>query len=171
MKTTVLLSFLFLTLIFNNVVFAQNKTTADNLFVRVYNLEGVKISKGEVLSVSDTLLQLNRKGLLITINYQDIGMIKTKRSEGNNILVGSVIGASAGAITGAIIGIETAEPDEWFGFTEEEGAAIGFILGVPAGAAIGAAIGGITLLFKKSKTFFVNGDILKWKLFQEASSN
>lgn len=171
MKTTALLSILFLTLIFENMVFAQKTTMADPLFIRVYNLEGEKMSKGNVLSVSDTLLQLNRKGLLIAINYQDIGMIKTKRSEGNTILVGSVIGAFGGAIAGGIIGIDSAEPDDWFGFTEEEGAAIGFVLGVPAGAATGAAVGGIVSLFKKSRTFFINGNLLKWKLFQEAISN
>jgi hypothetical protein len=32
-------------------------------------------------------------------------------------------------------------------------------------------IGGITVLFKNSTTFIINGDIEKWKVFQSYTSN
>ena len=63
----------------------------------------------------------------------------------------------------AILGGISAEPDDAFiQYTTAEGAVIGAI----AGGAIGAAIGGLTALFKNSKTYLINGDLTKWKAFQ-----
>jgi hypothetical protein len=128
------------------------------IFVRVYNINGKKINTGRVLAATDTSLQLkmeNRDTVNISINT--IGRIKTKRSAGHNVLMGSV--AAAGAF--AIYGAATADPDEFLGYTAMEGAVGGMVLGIP----VGAAIGGITVLFKKSGTFVINGNIEKWKAF------
>ena len=40
-------------------------------------------------------------------------------------------------------------------------------IGALGGALVGAAIGGITILFKNSKSYEINGDKAKWKAFKE----
>lgn len=132
---------------------AQNK-----LFVRVYDLEGKKINKGFILAVNDSLLRIEKNKNYIDIPVKTIGMIKTKRSAGNNVLIGSLAGATLmGAITAA-----SADPDAWIlDYTPLEGALIGILVGAPAGALLGA----ITVGFKKSKKFTINGDLEKWKAF------
>jgi hypothetical protein len=149
-----------ITLILSINVCAQNEFENTNIFVRVYDLEGKKIGKGKILSISETSLQLYRKGESVKVMINGIGSIKTKHSAGNNVL----IGAATGATTMAILGAATAEPDAGIlGYTAGEGAAAGALLGGIAGA----AIGGITILFKNSKTYEINGDIAKWKVFIE----
>lgn len=140
--------------------FAQKETVEKGLFIRVFNLEGKKINKGHVAFVGDTILGLKKNGNDIEINVKEIGTIKTKRSAGHNILIGSAIGTA----TGAILGAASADPDAWiFGYTAAEGAT-GFGL---AGALGGAAIGGISIAFKNSTTFIINGEELRWKEFQK----
>ena len=128
------------------------------IFVRVYDLNGKKISKGHVVATTDTSLQLEMESRdTVNLAINSIGTIKTKRSAGRNVLMGSLVGAGAFAIFGAA----TADPDVFLGYTAAEGAVGGFVLGIP----FGAAIGGITVLFKKSGTFVRNGDIKMWKAF------
>lgn len=133
-----------------------------SLYIRVYNLEHKKIVKGRILSTTDTSLKLRVRNDTIDISVSIIGMIKTKRSPGHNILVGAMIGTSAGAIAGAA----TAEPDKILGYSAGEGAILGVILGAPVGAIIGAA----TLIFKKSEKIIIDGDSTKWKAFREKLS-
>lgn len=140
--------------------YAQKETLEKGMFVRVFNLDGKKINKGHVAFVVDTLLVLKKNGNDVEINVKEIGTIKTKRSAGHNILVGSAIGTA----TGAILGVASADPDAWiFGYTAAEGAT-GFGL---AGALGGAAIGGISIAFKNSKTIIINGDLAKFKIFKD----
>ena len=151
---------LILALLFSINVIAQNEVKKNYMFVRVYNLEGKKINKGIVFTVTDTTLQLKRNGRYENILFNSIGLIKTKHSEGHNVLMGSVIGASSMALLGAA----SADPDAWiFGYSAVEGAAAGGVLG----GISGAVIGGITILFKNSKSYLINGDLSKWKAFQE----
>ena len=150
---------LFFLLIFSINNYAQSETDNINIFVRVYNMEGKKISKGHVLFAIDTILGLKKGNKIAKINVSDIGYIKTKRSEGNDVLMGSVIGASSMAILGAASG----GPDSFW--TVGAGAAVGVLLGAPAGA----AIGGITALFKNSSTYIIDGDLVKWKAFSETT--
>lgn len=130
------------------------------IFVRVYNLTGKKINKGHVLAATDTSLQLRTKGGgVVNLSISSIGTIKTKRSAGHNLLIGSLAGAGVVGILGAA----TADPNAWIlGYTAGEGAVAGAFLGLP----IGAAAGGITVLFKNPKTFIINGETDKWKAFQ-----
>jgi hypothetical protein len=149
-----------ITLILSINVYAQNELENTNIFVRVYDLQGKKIGKGKILSISETSLQLYRKGESVKVMVDGIGSIKTKHSAGNNVL----IGAATGATTMAILGAATADPDAWIsGYTTREGAAAGALLGGTAGA----AIGGITILFKNSKSYEINGYMEKWKVFKE----
>ena len=135
-----------ITLILSINVCAQNGIENTNVFVRVYDLQGEKIGKGKILSISETSLQLYRKGGSVEFLVINIGSIKKKRSGGHNIL----IGAATGATTMAILGAAFAQPEEsyLFSYTAEEGATQGAL----AGGIVGASIGGITILFKNSKS-------------------
>ena len=149
-----LLIFLFM-LSLVNITYAQKQ----GMFVRVYDLKGKKIYKGNVYSTTDSSLLLVVKSQFLTVPVSNIGHIKTKHSFGNNLLIGSAIGAT----TFAILGAATAEPeDEFLGYSAGEGAAAGALIGTAAGA----AIGGLTVLFKNSKTFSINGDMNQWKKFK-----
>ena len=151
---------LILALLFSINVIAQKEVKKDYMFVRVYNLEGKKINKGNVLVITDTTLVIKGKRGYENIPVNGIGLIKTKHSEGHNVLKGAVIGASSMALLGAA----SADPDAMIlGYSAGEGAAVGGVLG----GISGAAIGGITILFKNSKSFIINGNLSKWKVFRE----
>jgi outer membrane lipoprotein SlyB len=139
---------------------AQKEVTSHNIFVRVYNMEGKKISKGSIIFINDSLLGLKNSSEKGKISMKDIGFIKTKRSAGNNVL----IGAASGATFGVIIGVSSADPDAWiFGYTAGEGAALfGSI-----GALGGGAIGGLSSLFKESETYIINGSEVNWNSFRK----
>ena len=136
------------------VLLAHHASAQKPIFIRVYDLKGNKIGKGHVLSVTDTSLSLKEKNVIFRVST--IGSIRTKHSAGNNILIGSVIGTTTLAILGAASGGDNSY------FTSGEGAALGPVIGLP----LGAAIGGITVLFKNSKTYIINGDSTRWKEFQ-----
>jgi hypothetical protein len=153
-----------ITFILSINVCAQNEFEITNVFVRVYDMQGKKIGKGKIISISETSFQLYRKGESVKVLISGIGSIKTKHSAGNNVLVGSAIGAT----TMAMLGAATAEPGALiYGYSAGEGAAAGVLLGGTAGA----AIGGITILFKNSKSYEINGDIEKWKAFKKMIIN
>jgi len=141
-------------------VFSQNETKNKKLFVRVFDFEGKKIGKGYVAKVTDSTLELSRSNEYLSISLKDINYIKTKRSTGSNALIGSI----AGATTLGVLGAATADPDAWiFGYTAAEGAsAFGLV-----GAIGGGAIGGLTSVFKNSKTIKIEGDKEKWELFRK----
>jgi hypothetical protein len=137
---------------------AQKEINKPAPFVRVYALNGEKISKGRISGITDTSLMVSRGEKPVNIELGKIGFIKTKRSAGNNILYGAAIGAG----TGAIFGLATGGEDEFYG--KGEGAAgIGLYL-----MAVGSGIGAITAGFKNPKTFSIDGDTVKWKAFREA---
>ncbi|OYX24879.1 MAG: hypothetical protein B7Z06_08290 [Flavobacteriales bacterium 32-35-8] len=147
----------FFALILSINVSAQ-KEIKHSLFIRVYNLEGRIINKGNIIFLNDSLIGL-KNNRNIEINVRDIGFIKTKRSAGNNILIGAV----AGGITSAVLGAVSSDPNDWvFSYTPAEGALLGGVLG----ALGGGAIGGITALSKKVKTYIINGDLEKWQVFK-----
>jgi hypothetical protein len=138
---------------------SYNMYAQKSIFVRVFDLSGKKINKGHVFTVTDTSLQLKGKSVPVNIPVRSIGFIKTKHSAGNNVLIGSIVGVSSLAI----LGVASAEPDaEIAGYTALEGAGAGAIVGLP----VGAVIGGLTSLFKNSKSYLINGDVTKWKAFQ-----
>ncbi|MCJ7757847.1 MAG: hypothetical protein MUP24_06830 [Gillisia sp.] len=157
--------FFAIALILSINISAQEGTEKTNIYVRVYDLQSKLISKGNMLSISGTSLQLKEKKIWqIEISANSIGLIKTRRSAWRNVIIGTIIGATAGAI----IGEATTEPDPgpylFYDSSGNDGAALGWFLG----ASTGAAIGGITTLFKKkSRIFIINGDELKWKEFKE----
>ncbi len=145
-----------ITLILSINVCAQNEFKNTKVFVRVYDLQGNKMSQGKILSISDTSLQLKRYGESIEIPVSSIGLIKTKRSAGHNILIGVIGGAMVGALAAAPFAAMNGDA----ALVAEMAAS----LAVPAGI-----LGGIATLFKnkKPKSYEINGDKVKWKEFKE----
>ena len=150
-------------LIFSLNMTAQNESEKSGMFIRIYNLDGKKINSGKFLFINDSVLGIKRGNNLAQIQISSIGSIKTKRSAGHNVLVGSAIGGGSLAILGAA----SSDPDSFLGWSAGEGIAAGFILGAP----IGAFIGGITALFKSPNTYIIEGDIVKLKLFADKIKN
>ena len=128
------------------------------LFVRVYDLSGKKIYKGNVFTTSDSALSLVVNKTTVNIPVSTIGTIKTKHTPARNVVIGTIIGTATFAIWGAT----TSDPDAFIGATPVEGAAVGAVIGAPVGAAIGA----LTVLLKNSKKFLINGDPAKWETFR-----
>lgn len=143
---------LVLALLLSNNLIAQNDTKYSNVFFRVYDLEGNKIAKGKTLAISESSLKVKTNDKPIEIPIANIGFIKTKRSGGNNVIVGAGIGATVGSFT-------TVSND---GGPQEAMPLPGAI----AGAAVGTAVGGITILFKKSKTVQIGGDYINFLEFK-----
>jgi len=152
------LFFITLALISSSILYAQETKNKAAPFVRVYDLNGKKISKGRIVSVTDTSLITGPREKPVNIGVSKIGFIKTKRSVGNNIFWGAAIGTGFGAISGFATGGE----GEWWGQGEGAGG-FGLIFG-----AMGAGIGAITAIFKKSNTYPIEGEPTKWKAFRKA---
>lgn len=140
------------------LVVCSNVCAQNRLFVRLYDLNDKKINKGFILAVNDTILRLKKDTTYVDIPVKTIGTIRTKRTVGNNILIGTLVGSTLFATIGAA----TADPDSWFlDYTPAEGAIIGTLIGAPAGAIVGT----FSCAFKNSKKFVINGDAEKWKAF------
>jgi hypothetical protein len=155
MKTTALI----LALLISVSSVAQVLHSEDQKFVRVFDLNGNKVLKGHLNSVSDSTLTLKFRNELKSMAVTDVGVIKYKRAIGNSVLIGTLVAGG----TMAVVGAATAEPDAmFFGYTAGEGAAMGFITGAP----VGAAVGGILGLLRKEKYVHINGDVKAWMTFK-----
>lgn len=133
-------------------------------FLRVFDNERNKIAKGRFISATDSSLILKKGTDTLVVLMQDIYSVRTKRSTGNNIL----IGATTGAVVSSVFFAASADPDAWiFDYTAGEGVLIGLITGLP----VGAAVGGITSIFKNSKNFIIDGRPENWKIFREVMNN
>ncbi len=133
----------------------------ESKFLRVFDLEGKKIAKGKVHSISDTVLTLKLRQIFREVEVKNIGTIKTKRSVGNSVGIGAIGGASLGILIGAVAS------DEYdFLSSTAQTAGLGIF-----GTILGAVGGGVTGLSKKSITYPINGDILKWQEFTKAIGN
>ncbi|HSI68628.1 MAG TPA: hypothetical protein VK941_00225 [Gillisia sp.] len=136
---------------------AQQAPNNFDTFIRVYDLHGKKISKGRIQSITNTTLYLKGKQV---IPVDSIGMIKTKHSVGNDLLIGSV----TGALIFSLFGMATSNPDALLlTHSKGEAATTGAMLGLLSGA----AFGGITTLFKNSETYEIYEDQMKLKEFKE----
>ncbi|MFC0605094.1 hypothetical protein [Winogradskyella pulchriflava] len=136
---------------------AQEKAVKSNTFLRVYNLEGKKIAKGKLLSADEFNLKLKRHKKIITISLDSIGKIKTRRSFGNNILIGSSIGA------GAVILISSGSSEAPYeGYTG---------IGTLFFSGVGAGLGAISAIGKNARTFQINADKAQWEAFRSLLTN
>ena len=148
-------------LVLSTSAYAQNEVKKFNVYLRIYNLEGKKISTGSLIFINNSLMELKSGSKQEKISLREIGSIKTKRAAGNNVL----IGAATGAALGAVLMASSSDPNDWvFSYTPAEGGLIGGL----SGAFVGGGVGGITSLFKKSETFIINASEVNWSLFQKA---
>jgi len=132
-------------------------------FVRIFDLQGKKIYKGHVISITDSSLTLKDN---VTFMATEIGMIKTKRSAGHNIGWGAAIGAATFAgLTAAFYALY---PDDDNDFAL---AATVIFSGAAIGAGVGAAGGLVSFVIKKSKTYEINGDLDNWMAFKDKMEN
>jgi hypothetical protein len=145
-------------LILCSSVFAQNAIENPKIFVRIYDLQGKKIAKGKVASVTDTSIRLIRgRKKIDTIPASNIGLIKTKRSGGHNVLLGAAAGA---VIIGVFVASDTTADNAFFSVEGD------ILAGAIMGGTVGVVLGGITGLSKNTVTYEINGEIDKWKAFE-----
>ena len=145
---------------------AQESTKNEAQFVRVFDLDGKKIGKGHIYTMTDSILVLKKKESSKKISMRGIGKIKTKHSGGHNFLVGAASGVLVGAILGAV---NPPTEDQGGTFTWAGGSAGEELTsGIATGVFFGTIIGGISALFKNSKTYNIDGNSEKWKDFIEA---
>ena len=136
-----------------------------NIFIRIYDLQGNKINKGKIKTISKTSIELYLKGKeIIKIPLKEIGIIKTKRSGGHNIVKGTLIGGGSLAIIGLLGGNSNSG---YVSVSATDKAALGLI----GGSFFGAIVGGITTIFKKSKLYIINGNEIKLSDFKNEISN
>lgn len=135
---------------------AQALPKKSKTFVRVYNNEGQKIAKGRIIEVTDNALVLKKGSRSVTIPSNEIAYLKTKRTNGHNILIGGLAGAGY-----SLYGItqSTANDDGW--------QALAFIIITPITTAIGGGIGYLTTIFKNSVHYSIQQDPIKWQGFKE----
>lgn len=143
---------------------AQNEVVKANIFIRVYDLQGKKINKGKIKSISKTSLDLYLKRKVTTIHLSKIGKIKTKHSGGHNVLKGALIGGSSLAAIGLLDGDDN---PGIISFSAGDKALLGFI----GGSFSGSVVGGVTTIFKKSKLYIIDADEMKFKDFKEKISS
>ncbi|GAA4281336.1 hypothetical protein [Gaetbulibacter aestuarii] len=153
-KLAIILSFVLLSI----RVHSQPSSKSYKGFLRVYSQTGQMISKGQFVFINDSVLGIKRLKEVSTINKSVIGFVKTKRSGGHNV----VIGAAAGGAIGIALGVGTADPDSWFGYSAGEGA-LGFGI---LGALGGGLIGGLAGLVKEPMVFMINGNEGNWQTFK-----
>lgn len=140
----------------NHKIFSQE-------FIRVYNNSGMKIAKGKLLSETDSSIEIKRGTRYNTVLLEKVSFIKTKRSAGHNIAVGTAIGAGVGVIAGiAASQAALKNANDPLSF---EG--LGLAVAAVASPIIGAAAGTVTGVLRKRKTFEINGDPDKWKEVRE----
>ena len=161
MKNLILL----LTLLISFSINAQVENKTHKLFVRVFNMDGKKIGKGHIHSINDSLLILSKNKKLTELHLKEIGKIKTKRSGGHNV----VVGATSGVLVGVILGSLNPPTDSTGGTFTWAGSSSGEELanGVTVGVISGTILGGVSGLFKNSKTFIIEAKPEKWKVFVE----
>ncbi len=122
------------------------------VFIRIYNDHGKKISKGTIEYTTESAIVIVTKNkMLEQLSVREISFIKTKRSFGAGIVAGSAMGMliSAGAVTKS--------DADW----NEKG--IGVLVGTAAGALAGTIVGIAT----KKEKFIIKGSIEKWKLVRQ----
>jgi hypothetical protein len=150
--------FFLLALVLSVNAFAQEKSKSKTPFLRVFNVEGKKIGKGRLVKATDSMLVLKRNKKTIEILVSTIGLIKTKRSFGNNVLTGAAVGVG----TIGLIGVSGSSSSGFVSFSGTEGFAAGTLVGAP----IGSVVGAVTGIFKNSKTYEINGSQEQWTTFK-----
>jgi hypothetical protein len=81
--------------------YSRNQDSAQpdkKIFIRLYNNGHNKIGKGDLLYGNDSIIKIARGHKEISFPVHEISFIKTRRSAGHSILIGTAIGTSVGII-------------------------------------------------------------------------
>jgi hypothetical protein len=157
MKTKVL-GMLMGSFLFFVSVAAQATPEKGSLFIRVYNEQGVKISKGRLLSITKDGLVLKRGKKTVEVATSTIAFIKTKRALGRAMGIGGVMGGTAGAILGANTGSDLDGLFSDFGASESTNLDTSGMLAFGLlGAALGSGTGALIGVFNRSAIYEIQG--------------
>jgi len=133
----------------------ENIHAQKNIFIRLYDLNGKKIGKGNLLPGTDSTIDVLRGKRTNTFSISNVGGVKTKRTFGHSVLIGTGVGVGLATIGIAVSAIASNSNNEETSFDA------GLIaLGLPyAGAFVGTVVGAIT----KRRTFEIKGNADNWK--------
>jgi hypothetical protein len=135
------------------------------IFVRVFDADGVKIGRGRVLNVKESELQLTASsGDTLRIPAAKIATIKTKHSLGHTILWGAAIGSP---LIGFFAAVTAPGDNTGGGYSGFKSPAFQGIVGAFLGAPVGAMWGAFFAIFKKQDEFAINGDAVKLQQYRQ----
>lgn len=148
-------TFLQIALLLVLLIADKNACAQKNMFIRLYDLDGKKIGKGNLLPGTDSTIEVLRDKKTNTFSIAKVGSVKTRRTFGHSVLVGTGIGVGLGTVAGIISASTNDIEDQVTSFDA------GLIaLGLPY---VGALVGTIVAAATKRKSFEINGDAAKWK--------
>ena len=116
-------------------------------FVRVFNYDGKKIGKGYIQEITEDKLVLVLRKKTKTLPIAEINTLKLKRSYGNSVAVGALIGTGIGVLTA--ISVDGAS-DDYFENIE-------YVVLPPMGFLSGTTIGAIVGIFRKPIEVQIDG--------------
>ena len=133
---------------------------AQKVFVRLYTNYSPKPEKGFLAGTTDSSVIILKDTVRKEFPATSITYLKTKRTAGHSILIGSIIGATTLGIYGAASGEQKINDTTLDGtlhdvFTYSPGE--GFVAGFLLGAATGAAVGALAYAINKHQAFAING--------------
>lgn len=149
---------------------AQKAEAQKNVFIRVYDAKYTKMGKGNLLFGSDSTIEIIRNGKVNTFSVKQIFYIKTKRSAGHSILMGTGIGTGAGlaVITFGVVIVSGGGPVNNGGRHQTRLRNFGIFAGP---FVMHASIGGLMAIFKKFKKFEIAGHMEQWKIVRNQLMN
>lgn len=134
---------------------------AKKLFIRVFDLQGHRTTKGAVIATTDTSVILLHGNERLEIPVKDIGIIKTKRAFVHPILTGAIIGSLSGALLGLIAHEDHDEASGYFIYETSVGEDIA--AGALSGVVIGGVVGTIISATQRRRSIVINGDVKEWQ--------
>lgn len=140
-------------------VFFISDLQAKGTFIRIFNKEGRKIARGNLISTTDTSVIIQQHKKQVEILITSVGFIKTQRTFGHAIALGATIGALAGALIGLAAGGDSGNAQFTEFDSEGTGLASGVIVGATGGIVLGAAISSL----QKRKMIVINGSVDEWQ--------
>lgn len=140
-------------------------SASSQLFLRLYNEDQKKIGKGNLVNSSDSTITLSDDGKNEdTFFISRVAYIKTKRSAGGSIALGSGVGAIIPALIADAIARN--DDDDEIGVNGWRIIGISIASGAVAGTLAGIISGAVT----KRQKLMIHGDKEKWKPVREKLS-
>jgi hypothetical protein len=160
----------FLGLLIFTATEAQKSEAQKNVFIRVYDARYTKMGKGNLLFSSDSTIEIIRHGKVNTFSVKQIFYIKTKRSAGHSVLMGTGIGTGVGlaVITFGVVIVSGGGGVNNGGLHQTRLRNFGIFA---APFSMHASIGALMAIFKKFEKFEIAGNMEQWKIVQRQLLN